>query len=85
MNALLELVEYSGVEGSNLFSRAILPNCGLHSISFLTTDASKIVNASRAFGSRSVDRGQLGTLCGDGHYWSVYTPAGMRIDLINPT
>ena len=84
-NAQLELVEYDGVVGKNLFSRGCLPNCGLHSVCFITANAENIVISGQAFPCRIVSRGKLNTLAGDGVHWSIYTPAGLRIDLIEPS
>ena len=84
-NAQLELVEYDGVIGKNLFSRGSLPNCGLHSVCFVTANAKNIVLSGQAFPCRIISRGKLNTLAGDGVHWSIYTPAGLRIDLIEPS
>ena len=80
--AQLELVQYVGVVGDSRFSRATLPNCGLHQVCFKTTDASEIALQASAAGSLVIHRGQLSTLAGSGEYWTLYTPAGMRIDLM---
>lgn len=81
-NAQLELVEYTGVEGENRFALASLPNCGLHQVCFNTANAAEITAAARAAGARVVHRGPISTLAGTGDCWSIYTPAGMRIDLL---
>ena len=82
--AQLELVQYDGVTGKSLFSHGSLPNCGLHSVCFMSTNAKDIVNSGRAFPCKVISRGPLNTLAGRGVYWSIYTPAGLRIDLIEP-
>ena len=84
-NAQLELVEYTGVQGKNRFAQAALPNCGLHQVCFETTDAFKIASNTESAGGIMVSRGSISTLAGTGEYWSIYTPAGMRIDLLVPS
>ena len=83
-SAQLELVQYHGVKGKSLFNRGTLPNCGLHSVCFVSTNAGDIINSGRAFPCKVISRGHLNTLAGEGIYWSIYTPAGFRIDLIEP-
>jgi len=83
--AQLELVQYGGVTGDSRFSRATLPNCGLHQVCFNTADAAEIALQASAAGNQVIKRGALSTLAGCGEYWSLYTPAGMRIDLITPS
>ncbi|MFT4649856.1 MAG: catechol 2,3-dioxygenase-like lactoylglutathione lyase family enzyme [Flavobacteriales bacterium] len=80
--AQLELVEYTGVGGGTRYSLATLPNCGLHQVCFETTDASEIASKAKSSNNIVIHRGVLHTLAGSGEYWSIYTPAGMRIDLM---
>tara|TARA_B110000438_G_scaffold299522_1_gene349869 strand:- start:1542 stop:2249 length:708 start_codon:yes stop_codon:yes gene_type:complete len=80
--AQLELVEYTGVDGDTLFSLATLPNCGLHQVCFDTPDASAIAAKAKSSNNIVIHRGVLRTLAGSGEYWSIYTPAGMRIDVM---
>jgi|TARA_B110000211_G_scaffold232504_1_gene296409 catechol 2,3-dioxygenase-like lactoylglutathione lyase family enzyme len=80
--AQLELVEYTGVDGDTLFSLATLPNCGLHQVCFETPDASAIAAKAKSSNNIVIHRGVLRTLAGSGEYWSIYTPAGMRIDVM---
>jgi catechol 2,3-dioxygenase-like lactoylglutathione lyase family enzyme len=80
--AQLEIVQYVGVGGENRFSRATLPNRGLHQVCFKTADASVIASKASSAGHVVAHRGDLSTLAGTGEYWSIYTPAGMRIDLM---
>jgi hypothetical protein len=70
------------VDGDTLFSLATLPNCGLHQVCFDTPDASAIAAKAKSSNNIVIHRGVLRTLAGSGEYWSIYTPAGMRIDVM---
>ena len=83
-SAQLGLVRYHDVKGKSLFNRGTLPTCGLDSVCLISTNAVDIINSGRAFPSKLISRGHLNTLAGEGIYWSIYTPADFRIDLIEP-
>jgi len=80
--AQLELVEYTGVNGDTRFSLATLPNCGLHQVCFKTPHASEIAAKAKSSNNIVIYRGELHTLAVSGECWSIYTPAGMRIDVM---
>jgi catechol 2,3-dioxygenase-like lactoylglutathione lyase family enzyme len=81
-SAQLELVQYAGVRGENRFPLSRLPNCGLHQVCFCTRQVAHIIAAAQRSRAKVVHLGRIETLVGTGECWSIYTPAGLRIDLL---
>jgi catechol 2,3-dioxygenase-like lactoylglutathione lyase family enzyme len=78
----LEFVQYGGASSRNLYPRAIPPARGMLSISYLVKDLAPILARSKALGV--TDHGNVSTVLGEGHLVSLVTPAGMRVDLMQP-
>lgn len=76
----LELVEYRGAQGSNLYPRAKPGATGVLHLNFVTDDITKLkhrlTESETAFDEREV----LSIVPGCGSALSFQTPAGMRID-----
>ena len=83
--AQLELVEYVGVEGKTLFPLSKLPNAGLHQVCYQTQEAALLASRANLMGLSVSQRGEIETLSGSGECWTLYSPAGMRIDLLSPS
>ncbi len=83
-SAQLELVEYVGVEGKTLFPLSKLPNSGLHQVCYQTKEAALLASRADSMGLSTFQCGKIETLAGSGECWTLYSPAGMRIDLLSP-
>ena len=84
-SAQLELVEYVGVEGKTLFPLSKLPNSGLHQVCYQTEEAALLASQANSMGLSVFQYGEIETLSGLGKCWTLYSPAGMRIDLLSPS
>jgi catechol 2,3-dioxygenase-like lactoylglutathione lyase family enzyme len=81
-DAQLEMVQYAGIKGEDRFPRSKLPNCGLHQICFCIQGVEHIIAAAQRNSANVVHLGRIETLVGNGECCSIYTPAGLRIDLL---
>ena len=84
-SAQLELVEYVGVEGKTLFPLSKLPNSGLHQVCYQIEEAALLASQANSMGLSVFQCGEIETLSGLGECWTLYSPAGMRIDLLSPS
>ena len=84
-SAQLELVEYVGVQGKTLFPFSKLPNSGLHQVCYQTEEAALLASQANSMGLSIFQCGKIETLSGSGECWTLYSPAGMRIDLLSPS
>ena len=77
----IELVQYVGVSGTDLYPRARPPACGFLGVAFDTEDLDGLAARARAGHHPVEDMGTGRTLAGDGRRVSVTSPAGMRIEV----
>ena len=78
----LEFVQYGGATSRNLYPRAKPPARGMLSISYLVKDLAPILARAKALGV--IDHGNVSTVLGEGRLVSLTTPAGMRVDIMQP-
>jgi catechol 2,3-dioxygenase-like lactoylglutathione lyase family enzyme len=79
----LELVQYAGATGQrNLHPRAKPPARGMLSVSYVMKDIGPLLSRASALGLQ--DHGQVSTVLGSGRLVLFTTPAGMRVDLLQP-
>ena len=77
----VELIQYEGVKGANLYPLAKPGALGsLHS-TFFTASLDKFVSRAEAKGIEIHHFGHVETILGSGAACAVYTPAGMRIEV----
>lgn len=76
----LELVQYEGAKGSDLYPRAVPPARGMLSVTYIVTDLGPILERGKPYGIR--DHGRVRCILGEGRMASVTSPAGLRIDFI---
>ena len=77
----IELVQYVGVEGADLYPRARPPACGFLGVAFDTDDLDALAARARNGGHAVEDMGAARTLVGDGRWAAVTSPAGMRVEV----
>lgn len=77
----IELVQYVGVEGADLYPRARPPACGFLGVAFDTDDLGALAARARSGGHPLQDMGTARTLVGGGRRAAVTSPAGMRIEV----
>ena len=77
----IELVQYVGVAGTDLYPRARPPACGFLGVAFDTEDLHGLAARARAGCHPVEDMGTARTLAGDGMRVVVTSPAGMRIEV----
>ena len=78
----LDFVQYGGATGRDLYPRARPPARGMLSISYQVKDLAPILARAKALGL--TDHGTVSTVLGAGRLVSLTTPAGMRVDLLQP-
>jgi catechol 2,3-dioxygenase-like lactoylglutathione lyase family enzyme len=76
----LELVQYEGVQSRNLYPRAVPPARGMLSVTYVAPDLAPILERGRSLGIR--DHGVVESILGKGRMASVWSPAGLRVDVI---
>jgi len=77
----IEVIEYRGVEGNNLYSRAKPKSLGILHVSYAT---SRLAPVRRLLDARRIEfseHGPVSTLYGSGPVISLRSPAGFRIEI----
>lgn len=77
----IEIIEYQGVSGRNLYPLAKPKALGVLHISYVMDDAAALRERLRDFGSTPFDHGSVTTMTGEGNVMSFRTPAGLRIEV----
>lgn len=82
----LEVVQYEGVRGANLYPRACPPARGLLSVTYFVPDVGAVLaraaGAAATPGAPAVDHGVLRSIHGESRMATLTSPAGLRIDLV---
>jgi catechol 2,3-dioxygenase-like lactoylglutathione lyase family enzyme len=87
----LEIVQYEGVTGADLYPRARPPARGLLSVTFFVPDIAAVLARAAAHAARAgegamrappVDHGLRSTIHGETRLATITSPAGLRIDLV---
>lgn len=78
----IEIVQYEGVSGRNLYPRAKPPARGMLSVTYFVPEVESIVARGAALGVR--DLGVVDGVYGVGRMATTTTPAGLRVDLFAP-
>ncbi len=89
----LEIVQYEGVKGADLYPRARPPARGLLSVTFFVPDIAAVLaraaqissaapSSAAASSAAPVDHGLRRTIFGEARIATLTTPAGLRIDLV---
>lgn len=78
----LEIVQYEGVAGADLYPRARPPARGLLSVTFFVPDVGAVLARATALPATAVDHGQRDTIFGAVRMATLTSPAGLRIDLV---
>ena len=77
----LEIIEYQGVEGSNLYPRATPKALGVLHMGYAVPDTSLLKERLKAQNIPFTSYGQTNTLIGEGDMISFMSPAGMRVEV----
>ncbi|MDJ0709225.1 MAG: hypothetical protein QNJ14_02490 [Woeseiaceae bacterium] len=77
----IEIIEYQGVRGRNLYPAAVPKSLGVLHISYVTGDASALLDRAATAGTVVTPHGQVSTMAASGFAYSFATPAGLRIYL----
>ena len=78
----LELIEYQGVEGSDLYPRAVPKARGILQLTYRVDRLAEIVARLEAHGIDFERRESVSTLAGQGALLRFSSPAGLRIDVM---
>jgi catechol 2,3-dioxygenase-like lactoylglutathione lyase family enzyme len=83
----LEIVQYEGVKGADLYPRARPPARGLLSVTFFVPDVGAVLERAAATGAgvpqaAPVDHGIRSTIFGAARMATLTSPAGLRIHLV---
>ena len=87
----LEIVQYEGVKGADLYPRARPPARGLLSVTFFVPDIDAVLARAAALAVEAgagamratpVDHGVVDTVFGKARMATLTSPAGLRIDLV---
>ncbi len=76
----LEIVQYEGAKGTNLYPKAVPPARGMLGVTYVVTDLAPILERGKAYGIK--DHGRVRSILGEGRMASVTSPAGLRIDIV---
>lgn len=77
----IEIIEYQGVSGNNLYPLAKPTALGVLHISYQVDDLRKILSRLQASGIEVTEHGVVKTMIGEGRAVSFHTPAGLRIEV----
>jgi len=77
----LEIIEYQGVEGNNLYPRAKPKALGVLHIGYVVPDASLLKERLKTQNVPFTSYGETSTMIGEGEMISFMSPAGMRIEV----
>lgn len=77
----IEIIEYQGVSGRNLYPLARPRALGILHISYVLDDAAALRARLRDRGTAVTDHGRVETIVGAGHVVSFQTPAGLHIEV----
>lgn len=82
----LEIVQYEGVQSRNLYPFAKAPSRGMLSVTFEVTALEAILERARRWAVTMpvLDHGAVDTFYGKGRAATLWSPAGLRIDLWSP-
>ena len=78
----IELVQYVGVKGTDLYPLARPPARGFLGVAFDTDDLDAVIARAHAAGRPVQQVGAASTLTGNGRRAVVTSPAGMRIEVV---
>jgi catechol 2,3-dioxygenase-like lactoylglutathione lyase family enzyme len=78
----IEIVQYEGVAGRNLYPRARPPARGMLSVTYFVPELDSLIARGASLGVR--DLGAFDGVYGTGRIASATTPAGLRVDLFEP-
>ena len=78
----LEIVQYEGAKGADLYPRARPPARGLLSVTFFVPDVDAVLARAAALPAPAVDHGIVDTVFGRARMATLTSPAGLRIDLV---
>lgn len=77
----MEIIDYRGVEGNNLYLLAVPTRRGVLHVSYEVDDLEAFIDILREHNMHWTDAGDQDTLTGRGRYIRMLTPAGMRIEV----
>lgn len=77
----IEIIEYQGVSGRNLYPLAKPKALGILHVSYIVDDASSIRQRLRDTGTAVTEHGTVRTMTAAGNVISFQTPAGLRIEV----
>lgn len=77
----LEVIEYKGVSGDNLYPKAKPKALGILHIGYVVPDAAPLVNRLKARGVPVTHHGKVSTLIAEGEVISFASPAGLTIEV----
>ena len=78
----LEIVQYERAESANLYPKACAPARGLLGVSFVVPDVAAVVSRAKLSGARIDVPQKIDCVFGSVLTATVYSPAGLRIDLL---
>lgn len=77
----IEIIEYQGVRGRDLYPHTRPKSLGILHISYVVPDAAQLLYRLRAAGIEASHHGRIDSLTGEGVVSSFNTPAGLRIEV----
>lgn len=78
----VEIIEYQGVSGENLYPRARPKASGILHIGYRMRDAKALLQRLTSAGVPIEDHGVIETLPASGRFYSFRSPAGLRIEIV---
>jgi catechol 2,3-dioxygenase-like lactoylglutathione lyase family enzyme len=80
----MEIINYRGTKGSNLFPTAVPKQRGILYVTYEVNDLTAFTKKLKTDGREWTDLGHRSTLTGAGHYIRIQSPAGLNIELFEP-
>lgn len=77
----VEVIDYQGVQSSNLYPKARAPALGVLHITYQTTDLVSLHQRLISMASKVVQHRAMNTIIGNGDVLTTHSPAGLRIDI----
>lgn len=77
----MEIIEYRGVEGNNLYSKTVPKHRGILHVTYATQDLSKLIRVLEQAGIPWSEGGHRFILPGTGRFIRFHSPAGFRIEV----
>ena len=80
----MEIIDYRGVEGADLYPRAMPRQRGILHVTYAAADLEELIRSLDGAGIAWTDKGAVASLSGAGRFTRFRSPAGFQIQVFQP-